>query len=218
MEARQGRLSVRLNGRTALAMPVPYFLSDPDTVAIGSNPNGAPVAAGTFTGAFLSFARLAAPPPSPGFGAVRLRVLLPSFTGVRSEPLVCAGAPGRGDLVYLRYEGPDRISFGYDHWSAGGPSSPICRVNFSVPQEIEVDFGALHPASSGAEPKSGFPGRVGVRLDGRTVLDQPVPSYACDPASIAIGVNPIRASTASASFTGELIESSRLGGGSPGRP
>lgn len=207
---RRGRLEVRLNGLTALGLPVPFYACDPDTVSVGLNAIGASTAQAVFSGSILATDRLAALPSAPEYGAVRLMVVLPSFTGIRNEPLVCSGAPGRGDLVYVRYEAPDRISLGYDHWSAGGPRSASCRVDPRAVQTIEVDFGALHPGAA-AHGGGDSRGRLTLELNGRKVLDQEVAFYSSDPQAVSVGFNPIQASTAGPSFTGELIGTQRIG-------
>jgi hypothetical protein len=145
-----------------------------------------------------------------GYGALRLKLIVPPFTGSRSEPLVCTGETGRGDLVYVRYESATRVSFGYDHWGVGGFVSAPCPIDPAAVQSIEIDFGALHPAAPGpptSEGKRGIPGWVRLSLNGQIVLDREALYYASKPATIA--ENPIGASTATRAFTGEIVRVER---------
>jgi hypothetical protein len=211
--ARRGRLVIRLNGRTAFAMPAPYYACDPDTVSVGFNAIRAVTASAVFTGNIRSVRRVAEPTLEPRSGAFRLELRFPPFSGVHNEPLVCAGETGRGDMVYVRYESPDRVSFGYDHWSLGGPMSFSCPFDPRAVQVIEIDFGALHPAASHEAPfDSGLNLRAGllVRFNGRAMLEKSAAYYLCDPATVAVGLNPIQTSTASAAFTGEVVKAERI--------
>ena len=92
-------------------------------------------------------------------------------------------------------------------------------MSFSCPfdpravQVIEIDFGALHPAASHEAPfDSGLNLRAGllVRFNGRAMLEKSAAYYLCDPATVAVGLNPIQTSTASAAFTGEVVKAERI--------
>jgi len=120
---------------------------------------------------------------------------------VRNEPLLCTGETGRGDLVYVRYIGPRQIAFGYDHWSRGGPISAPLDIDPSAVQVIEIDTAAIDP---------GNPGNLRVRLNGRTVFDQPEPCYPAPPDTLAVGLNPIHTSTAVELFSGHILQARRL--------
>jgi hypothetical protein len=198
-----------LEGRLACydaAGPIPSFGSSEDRT-------GFPL---PFSGRILSWRRI--PDGAPGFrmsshGAIRLALILPPFTVPHNEPLVCAGETGRGDLVYVHYENANRISLAYDHWGAGGSVSPLCPVDPQAVQKIEIDFGALHRAlatDATAGPGRSYPGHLVIRLNGRPLLDEPAPYYSCNPATVAVGLNPIVTSTATRAFTGEIVESERL--------
>ncbi len=169
-----------------------------------------------FSGTLSSVRRLSDGPGAgtvrPAAGAYHLRLRLPPFTGARGEPLVCAGETGRGDLVYVRYLTADRVLFGFDHWGRAGAISGEVKVDPASEQDVEIDWGALHPDAFGAaadEPKDGVPGRIQVTLNHRPVLDAPVFYYLADPSSLALGLNPIGSSTAGPSFTGEIVSSRR---------
>ena len=213
--ARQETVRVILDAQVALDGRLVCYDAAGPVPSIGSSEDrtGFPR---PFSGRILSWERM--PEATAGLressnGAVRLELILPPFTVAHNEPLVCAGEPGRGDLVYVHYENANRVSFGYDHWSAGGSVSALCPVDPETVQTVEIDFGALHPvrpADRKADPGRSFPGRLLVRLNGQTALDEPASSYACDPATVAVGLNPIGASTASRALTGEVIKAERL--------
>jgi hypothetical protein len=203
-----GLLVVHLNGRPALATPVSYFPADPDTFALGLNTSHFAPASATFTGNFLAVQHAPATASEPVFGPSHLEVRFPPFSGVRSEPLLCTGETGRGNLVYVRYLGADRIAFGYDHWGTGGPISAPCVIDPQAVHVVEIDFGSLYPGSPAGAAVAAS-GRLRIRLDGRAVLDETAPYYPAHPGSVVFCLNPIHASSASAGFTGELVDARR---------
>ena len=206
--SRPGLLAVHLNGRLAFATPAPRLSVDPGTVALGLNINHFQPATATFTGDFLAVQPAPAGAPEPESGSCHLEVRFPPFSGVRSEPLLCAGETGQGDLVYVRYLGPDRISLGYDHWGLGGTLSAPCMINPQAVHVVEIDFGSLHPGNLAKAAIAGS-GPLLVRLDGHDLLDETALFYPARPGSIVVCLNSIHASSASAGFTGELIDARR---------
>ena len=145
-------------------------------------------------------------------GPVRLQLRLPPFSGVRHEPLLSSGTTGRGDLVYISYLADNKISFGFDHWSVGGSSSPPIAVDPNSTLAVEIDYPGLHARSAQALPALGVPGRLTIRLNGKLVLDVSTLSYACDPDSVVAGANYIGSSVAPPLFTGDLVETERVPG------
>jgi hypothetical protein len=132
---------------------------------------------------------------------------LPPFTGVQSDPLVCSGVPGRGDLLYIKYLSPTEIEVGFDHWGVGGSVSDPVKVDPSGNLALTVDYGALHPQDdSGPEERTGSPGRLLIAANGRTLIDASQPYYRCSRALVAIGINIIGASTSGPEFTGRIVK------------
>jgi hypothetical protein len=145
-------------------------------------------------------------------GPAQITLKLPAFTGVHSEPLVCSGEPGRGDLVYMKYLSPTQIAIGFDHWGIGGPQSAPVSVDPASAVVITADYGVLHPgADSGQEDKSGTPGRLLVLVDGKAVIDAPQRYYRCNRALVTIGTNIIGASTSGSGFSGTIEKVIYLG-------
>ena len=168
---------------------------------------GRPGFSEAFSGQLLSWriAPEAAPTATvEEYGPMGLKLMLPPFTGPRSEPLVCSGATGRGDLVYIKYEDAQTVVFGYDHWGVGGFESEPVKVTPDQEIDLIIDYGALHP------PGAPGPRNVMVQVDGKKVLDKPGQFYAVPSDSVAVGTNPIGASTASAAFTGVVRQQQRL--------
>ena len=138
------------------------------------------------------------------YGPVLITLTLPPFTAVRSEPLVCSGEMGRGDLVYVKYTGPKTAVFGYDHWGVGGFEGPTTTIEPGKQVDLMVDYGALHAGGLAAS------GRVHVLMDNATVLDGVAGFHGCEPDTVVVGANPIGASTAGLAFTGKILEQHRL--------
>jgi hypothetical protein len=167
-----------------------------------------------FSGRILGWRRVAnAPlsPAGPAYGPFLLRAVLPPFTAPRNEPLLSLGETGAGDLVYVRYQSPTAVSFGYDHWSLGGPVTPPIPIDPSATQLIEIDSAALDPAADDARGSGATGrGRLRISLNGAVVFSADAPYYRFAPGTVAVGVNAIQSSTAQPLFTGRLIEVERL--------
>jgi hypothetical protein len=164
-----------------------------------------------FSGKILSWTRL---PLSQSInsadvlpsGPAQLTLRLPPFRGVQSEPLVCSGEPGRGDLLFIKYLNPKEVEVGFDHWGVGGSLSDPIEVDPSGNLTVTVDYGALHPQDdTSPEDKAGTPGRLLVIANGKTMVDSPQLYYRCSRALVAIGNNIIGASTSVSEFTGTIV-------------
>ncbi|HEX3729658.1 MAG TPA: hypothetical protein VHV47_07625 [Opitutaceae bacterium] len=194
---------VTLDGRVAFDGDAQIYDPVSPQPSIGTS-DGRPGLTEPFSGRILSWRRLPGALPEERqalAGPLRMELVLPPFTSVCNEPLLCTGVAGHGDLVYIRYEGPGRVSFGYDHWGVGGGSSLAVSVDPNATQVIEIDSGALHPAPLGADQTA----RLVLRLNGQAIFDLPARFYGCDPHTIVPGKNPIGASTAQPEFSGRLL-------------
>jgi hypothetical protein len=211
---RQETVRVMLNGQVVLEQRSRFYDASSWQPSIGSF-GAHPGDADRFSGKIISWRRLPEAsleePLSPLFGLVRLALVLPPFSGPHSEPLLSSGETGHGDLVYVRYERAGQVSFGYDHWGKPGiVSAPVAAEPDST-HVVEIDAGTLHPEGRMIRTPQEMSGRhLLIRLDGRTVLDQPVLYWTCDPASVAIGLNAIEASTAEAQFSGRIVKQERV--------
>lgn len=138
-------------------------------------------------------------------GPAQITLRLPAFSGPHSDPLVCSGEPGRGDLVYVKYLASSQIAIGFDHWGVGGSLSQPIPVDPAGALVVTVDYGELHPELwSGPEGRSGTPGRLLVLVNGKTVIDAPQLFYRCSRALVSIGNNIIGASTSGSEFSGKI--------------
>jgi hypothetical protein len=149
---------------------------------------------------------------APHEGPAQIVMKLPPFAGAHSEPLICSGEPGRGDLIYLKILSATQIAIGFDHWGAGGPVSPPITVDPSGEFTVTVDYGVLHrQEASGKEDTAGTPGHLLIAVDGKTVIDAPQLFYRSSRALVAIGNNIIGASTAVPGFSGIIAKVNYLG-------
>ncbi len=167
----------------------------------------------SFSGKIISMKRLASPPlaaKAADYGAVQLELIFPNFTASRNEPLLSAGETGRGDLIYVRYEGPRSISFGFDHWGYGGAHGATMSFDPAQPQVITIDYEGLHPPQLNSSISPQQSGKLVVRLNGKIALDTAVSYYQSPPDTVSLGFNAIGASTATTQFSGEIIKTSRL--------
>jgi hypothetical protein len=205
---RQNLLRVTLDGRVVLEHELEFYDAAGPEPTLGSS-GGRPGFPRPFSGRIVSWRRLPAATVAPAAGwrgPVRLRFVLPVYRGRASEPLLSTGERGRGDLIYLRYEGPGLVAIGYDHWGSGGAISAPIAIDPRGTQVADIDFGGLHPHPFDRD-EAAPPGRdrLLVRLNGHSVLDEEAPYYPCEPATVAWGLNVIGASTASPAFTGTLV-------------
>jgi hypothetical protein len=152
----------------------------------------------------------------PERGPVSLKVQFPVFTGPRTEPLVSLGERDNGDLLFLRYLGPNEVSFGYDHRGGGAIESSPIEADFEAAHTVEFDSDALRRAG----PSSGWEreGQICLRFDGRTVFYQHLPLFPARPESVTIGLNGSGSSASTAMFQGQVMETQRLGVDAPKGP
>lgn len=166
-----------------------------------------------FSGKIISTQRLAVAPlaaKAPEYGAVQLELVFPTFSGSRNEPLLSTGESGRGDLIYVRYESPGFVSFGFDHWGYGGAQGAPLSFDPAQPQIVTVDFEGLHPSQLHPSASSQQSGKLVIRLNGKTALETSMSYYQSPPDAISLGFNAIGASTATTHFSGEIISTARL--------
>jgi hypothetical protein len=158
----------------------------------------------------------------PEYGDLELEISLPNPVPHTPEPMLTSGVAGAADIIYLDYPATGRIQIGYDHWGHSGVLSPQVAINPSVPHRIIIHLGSLHRRTSQhLQPRSGvetLPPGVRVTIDGNEVLSAPTTAYPSSPFAVAIGRNPIGASTCSYAFTGKIIAVRRLTEPAPPSP
>ncbi len=202
-------LRVTLDGRIALERDLPFYDAASLRPSIGSS-GDRPAFPKPFSGRLVSWRTLPVDLVRPEVGPALLSVQFPPFTGVRGEPLVSSGAPGKGDLVFVRYLGPDTVCFGWDHPGAGATESSPIAVDYSAAHRVEIDAQQLRAGAGGPTPDERG-GHMSLKIDGKTVFFARHPYYACRPETVSIGLNPIASSASVEMFRGQILETRRLG-------
>ncbi len=137
-------------------------------------------------------------------GARRLIVMLPLGRAGQAEPLIETGRAGAGDVVYVRFQGGNRVSVGYDKWSLGASESEVFEADFTRPQTIDIAMSSL--ARRGFWGRAGrTPHGVSVEWNGREVLSVQREPYPRGAHAVEIGRNPLGATSCSATFTGKIL-------------
>jgi len=208
------RLRLRIDGQEVLAADVPFYDSDPRDILVGRNPTGFLVEK-KFTGQLLDVRRIPTvipPRDQQAYGPVRLLLTFPEDKVGRAEPLVTTGVPGRGDVLLVKYDGPNRIRFAHDHWGFALSESAPIDCDFSRVHIVDIWMGSLFPADQQpAAPWSGAvlgPGGAvpwcSVRLDGREVWSQRQPFHPATPRQVYLTRNPIGSTACGRDFTGRV--------------
>jgi hypothetical protein len=211
----QRTMRVSVDGALALERDIPFYDAASLQPSIGES-GDRPGYRHPFSGKILSWTRRPVDLTEAGTGPVILKAQFPAFTGPRTEPLVSSGVPGRGDLVFVRYLGPDTVSFGYDHPGTGAIESAAAKVDYASMHSIEVESNAFN----GLEGPAGAvqQGQLTLRLDGRTLIRERQPFFSCGPESVTVGVNPNHSQVAVEMFRGQILETRRLGLHAPAGP
>jgi hypothetical protein len=199
----QKTLSVTLDGKVALQRDLPFFDASSHSPSIGNSGERSGFK-DAFSGRIVSMRRLPVDLIEPAVGPVNLSVVFPAFTGIRNEPLLSTGRMGLGDLLYVRYEGPDSVSFGVDHWVHGSKRSAPIHVDYSATHLIEIVSDVLE----GSHGRNGTEraGRFVMRIDGKTVFCEQAPYSAAALETVTAGVNSIGYSSATGMFRGQMFE------------
>jgi len=149
---------------------------------------------------------------APVSGTLRMLVMLPAGNEGEVEPLLTTGVTGRGDVIYLKYLGGNRVSVGYDHWGYGGDSSAPFEVDFSRPQTIAITMKSLARRNLwGLRVSDAGPHGVHVTWNGREIISTTVDSYPSG--NLEIGANSIGASSCGLRFFGDVLDVSSVSGG-----
>jgi len=220
-------LLVSLDGRVVFLLKR-AFAGPTDNVVVGANSVGSSVAGAFFTGNLLAIepadaaavlatsvqlsSRIRGRAPLwEGYpGPVRVQLYFPVERPRLPEPLIVTGETGKGDFIYVRYEGEDRIRVGFDHWGVGGAESPAIPVDPAREHELAVSFGGLMPPAGSPlyRAEAGWQrlrAVLWVAIDGRTVFVTPMATHPTRPSQIMFGVNFIGGSTTGPSFTGRIM-------------
>lgn len=177
-------------------------------IALGHNFIGTSTAIAQLSAEIVSFRRIGYPALAPAFaqppGALRLTLLLsPSPEAIYSEPLLSAGAPGHGDLLFLRSEGGGRFRLGHDHWGSGAVLSEPFTLDLSRLQELVVSFGPFLPPDAGATSRR----RLFGSFNGQVVFNRVVDFHESTLADLRLGDNRAGSTAAGPRVVTELLTS-----------
>jgi len=213
-----GRLQVQLDGNVVLSTSRPFHASSATELAFGYNATESTAAYPLFTGQIRKITPVdALGEPATQYGALRCSVQFPADSRGSQEPLLLTGRTGAADAVYVIYAEDGTVRFGYDHWGVGGPLGEPVTLDRSQAHEVEISLGSLWPPLGDDAAWGGLAHdrrrelleTVTVRIDGRTVLQHRGAAHPSRPEEIAIGANPVGASTCGPVFTGRILSSSR---------
>jgi len=149
-------------------------------------------------------------------GPIGMEVVFPRDSWLGSQPLLVTGRPFAGAFVYVRYEDPRHIRFGFDVWSRFGRVSEPIETDYYAVHRIEISTGALFPSGNSAVERLSkadrdfLRKRLRVVFDGRVVFDESFDQYETRLSDITVGVNRIGGSNAGLRFTGEILDLRRL--------
>ncbi len=155
--------------------------------------------AGLVTLALLSaFCARHSYPPLPA--ALSLDVTFPRGETGRTEPILCTGMWGEGDLLVIRYLDATSAELRYDHWGHGGPASPPFALAAGQVRTLRVQMPSFVTFS---KPPPDSRAALQVTLDGLELLRADVPYHGRQAKQIFFGTNSIGGS-AEAAFRGTL--------------
>jgi hypothetical protein len=114
----------------------------------------------------------------------------------------------------VNYLDQNRVTFTLDRWGYGGPTSDPVKIEAGKPQILEVSLGSFFPSAErpmdvSAERWAEESQTLTISLNKHTVLRAKTSTYPSDPKSIAVGRNPIGASSCVAEFSGTILGSTR---------
>jgi hypothetical protein len=143
----------------------------------------------------------------------RFRCTFPAGQPNGGFPILSAGVPGSGTLVYARVLPGGQVRIGVDEWSIGGALSDPLRVSGQTEHVLEVFLGPLAkrrpwPGDWGLEQGrlNGSGGVLRVWLDGAQVLETNIHGFFGPPGSpFGVGANPQGFSTAGPVYPGRIL-------------
>jgi hypothetical protein len=203
------RVEVSLNDQIMLKFASSMHQHEPAKIMIGSNPDSS--IDGQFQGVISAVRRLGIPEPDQiGYeaqgGPVILKLQFPPFVATFAQPLLSTGIRGAGDIVYVFYEGPNRVRFAHDCWSRALVETESVYYDPSLQQIVEIDLPNFNPRI--LNPLDGS-GHLRIRFNGRILYDKPRPSHPFAPGEFYLGHNAINSSSAEHNFNGMRFEYQR---------
>lgn len=237
LEGLRTQIVVLLDGRVVLSKHSEFHPSSPGTLYWGSNAIRASTAEPDLRGsvyeiasaplalvapavpsmAALELARTRAPEWHGALGPLRLKFTMAQPSPqVSAEPLVSVNGPGNKDVLFVSWDGPDRVRIGLDRKGAGAVMSAPLPLSPSELGELDVSLGSLLPDAK-APIFGRFPGLerlrsvAMVRFNSRPVLSASMPFIPAAAYSVTVGANTIGSSTYCENFRGNILSFEAIG-------
>ena len=204
------RVEVRLDDRIMLKFSSSMHQNEPSKVIFGRNHDT--ITDGLFRGKLSSIRRLGIPQldairAETGDGPVSITMRFPPFVATFAQPLLSTGRMGAGDIVYVFYEGPNRVRFAHDCWGRDLVQTESVYYDPSIDQRVEIDLPNLH--ANIIDPLAGRDHLI-IRFNGRTLYDKARKAHPIAPGEFYVGNNAINSSSAEHNFNGPKLEYARL--------
>jgi len=203
----RARLALILDGQTALARDFLAHQATPAELQLGARTDDLTIGEPRFTGRLEMLSRGPLTPCDPWFapGAAGGAVLTLQFGTRRvgySEPLVCSGPRGDGDVLFVTYPDPDHVQFGVDSWERGTiRTEPVALLAGDRPHRLAVWM----PTLAAPAPGSTTADQLTLVWDDRLLWDGPHAFHATTPESLFFGINPVGATSAEPMFSGRIL-------------
>lgn len=155
--------------------------------------------------------------PGEAHGQIRLRARFPAPFASLSEPLLAVGAPGRGELFFVRYFDNDQLALGFaDRTAAVYLSAPVA---YEPGREYEMGFfsdGLLPAEADGGSvdpaQRLRYQNVVAISWNGKSILNSRARHFPVESgAGIYLGQNVGQTAGVGAVFTGDILAASRGG-------
>lgn len=129
------------------------------------------------------------------YGPLHLHGRLPAGPPGTVLPLVVTGRGG--DVLYVRYTGPNQVQFGFLHAGAGRVEGEPVELDLAATHDFSLDLGSLyprpeHPLFARRDPREVqlLRQRIRVTANDRILLDGSSDFFASDPLDLQVGRNP----------------------------
>lgn len=134
-------------------------------------------------------------------GMIELTLRFPTAPkGLLPEPILSTGAPGRGDTLFVQYDGLDHVVLGHDHIGGGAVMGPRLALDRQATHRVLIGMDTFYPPGT-------FPHRPRrfLQWDDRILLFGTAALHPTRPEQIAIGHNFIGSSTATKQLSAEIV-------------
>lgn len=125
--------------------------------------------------------------------------------GLLPEPLLSTGSFGRGDTLFIRYDGLDHFVLGHDHIGGGATFASRRPLDRTKTHRLVIGMDNFLSVPSSSRFSRRF-----IIWDGTLLLDGTAPLHPTAPEQISIGHNFIGASTATTQLSAEIVSFRRI--------